>query len=104
MPGSDLLQPASRTGPSRRSARSEEHTSELQSRQYLVFPLFVVKKTDLFARHDTHCAATASAVELLQALAQPDLVVSSANWVSTLSQLLGLCSFLWFCAISPTPA
>src|SRR3712207_7111562 len=42
--GRDLL-PAPRAGdPSRHPARSEEHTSELQSRQYLVCRLLLEKK------------------------------------------------------------
>src|SRR3712207_8947208 len=37
----------SRTSSSRRSTRSEEHTSELQSRQYLVCRLLLEKKKKL---------------------------------------------------------
>src|SRR3712207_8168973 len=36
--------PRSRIGPGRAEARSEEHTSELQSRQYLVCRLLLVTK------------------------------------------------------------
>src|SRR3712207_8168472 len=37
---------ASRIAPRTRALRSEEHTSELQSRQYLVCRLLLAKKTD----------------------------------------------------------
>src|SRR3712207_9300009 len=47
-PGSDLPRrpslPAHRAQPRRRLPRSEEHTSELQSRQYLVCRLLLEKK------------------------------------------------------------
>src|SRR3712207_7667625 len=36
------------------SARSEEHTSELQSRQYLVCRLLLEKKKNLCSAHDAH--------------------------------------------------
>src|SRR3712207_7932107 len=36
-----------------RARRSEEHTSELQSRQYLVCRLLLEKKTDHYIRHST---------------------------------------------------
>src|SRR3712207_8787231 len=45
-PGPWSSSPAGRSGSSRRS-RSEEHTSELQSRQYLVCRLLLEKKTKL---------------------------------------------------------
>src|SRR3712207_7270042 len=35
------------------SVRSEEHTSELQSRQYLVCRLLLEKKTDIYHSHRT---------------------------------------------------
>src|SRR3712207_8996247 len=38
--------------------RSEEHTSELQSRQYLVCRLLLEKKTKQQYSHSTHCAST----------------------------------------------
>src|SRR3712207_7437321 len=41
----------SRVQPVGGSSRSEEHTSELQSRQYLVCRLLLEKKTDLHSRH-----------------------------------------------------
>src|SRR3712207_7840782 len=44
-------------GERRRPCRSEEHTSELQSRQYLVCRLLLEKKknsTSLNSSHDTH--------------------------------------------------
>src|SRR3712207_7525217 len=37
----------------REPARSEEHTSELQSRQYLVCRLLLEKKTQLLMRHSS---------------------------------------------------
>src|SRR3712207_8268727 len=42
-PGPEM--PRNRSAPSARSPRSEEHTSELQSRQYLVCRLLLEKKT-----------------------------------------------------------
>src|SRR3712207_8052422 len=41
---SALLEAVQQTGPTRRKPRSEEHTSELQSRQYLVCRLLLEKK------------------------------------------------------------
>src|SRR5258707_11659698 len=40
------------TAPARSSSRSEEHTSELQSRQYLVCRLLLEKKKINFAERD----------------------------------------------------
>src|SRR3712207_8427939 len=43
----------------RRPRRSEEHTSELQSRQYLVCRLLLEKKTHNHSPHDTACSEVA---------------------------------------------
>src|SRR3712207_8377758 len=40
--------------PARKNFRSEEHTSELQSRQYLVCRLLLEKKTDRIHLRDAH--------------------------------------------------
>src|SRR3712207_7754480 len=45
------VSPKSCGGPTR-GGRSEEHTSELQSRQYLVCRLLLEKKQNLINRHD----------------------------------------------------
>src|SRR3712207_7432273 len=42
----------------RRRPRSEEHTSELQSRQYLVCRLLLEKKNKITARHQEHPPCT----------------------------------------------
>src|SRR3712207_7749938 len=57
---------ASRTPRSARAGRSEEHTSELQSRQYLVCRLLLEKKPN---RHTTTCFVFALPVFLVLTLA-----------------------------------
>src|SRR3712207_8995690 len=47
---------ARRRPPARARARSEEHTSELQSRQYLVCRLLLEKKNFLQSTHDNSSA------------------------------------------------
>src|SRR3712207_6852223 len=46
------ISPIPARGPEPISARSEEHTSELQSRQYLVCRLLLEKKKKLRQKHD----------------------------------------------------
>src|SRR3712207_7981866 len=48
--------------PQRRRPRSEEHTSELQSRQYLVCRLLLEKKTKSKGRHDIRFVPYALAI------------------------------------------
>src|SRR3712207_8638190 len=48
----DSARPASHAAAKVPAARSEEHTSELQSRQYLVCRLLLEKKKNI---EDTHC-------------------------------------------------
>src|SRR3712207_8769797 len=51
-----------RRGPRpRRQPRSEEHTSELQSRQYLVCRLLLEKKKNTYTRYDHHYLASTAA-------------------------------------------
>src|SRR3712207_8039257 len=54
-PGRPGRRRVARPGPGRPSGRSEEHTSELQSRQYLVCRLLLEKKKKL-----TNCLSTTS--------------------------------------------
>src|SRR3712207_6988897 len=51
-----------RRRPDRGAARSEEHTSELQSRQYLVCRLLLEKKKLLLYTKNKHNASTATPV------------------------------------------
>src|SRR5258707_5235886 len=60
--------PHCRSAP-RRTARSEEHTSELQSRQYLVCRLLLEKKKKTVARHRDH-GATMLLVEEIVAVSR----------------------------------
>src|SRR5258707_2435067 len=55
--------PAHQRPPARRlAARSEEHTSELQSRQYLVCRLLLEKKKQHHVSHVCHIRRTSSAI------------------------------------------
>jgi lipopolysaccharide biosynthesis protein/GT2 family glycosyltransferase len=49
-------------------------------------------------------AATASSLQLLNDIAESELVVSSDNWISELSQLLNKKTFLWLGATAPEHA
>src|SRR3712207_8885859 len=49
----DLVQPFLQVGVELGRRRSEEHTSELQSRQYLVCRLLLEKKLQILGRHGT---------------------------------------------------
>ena len=49
-------------------------------------------------------AATASSLELLYDIARSELVVSTENWISELSQLLNKKTFLWLGATAPEHA
>src|SRR3712207_7195189 len=53
-----MTEPAPRNSPALKKPRSEEHTSELQSRQYLVCRLLLEKKkpaSDAHLRSPAHC-------------------------------------------------
>src|SRR3712207_6879470 len=50
--GQTSATPGQLSGPDLRGSRSEEHTSELQSRQYLVSRLLLEQKNDIRARPD----------------------------------------------------
>src|SRR5947209_11258144 len=55
-------EPSDRSGHPKRFFRSEEHTSELQSRQYLVCRLLLEKKKYIYCRHlcRSRCGSSSS--------------------------------------------
>ena len=61
---------------------------------------FEVEKLPYFRRTNTTCSGRSSGLEILQAVADSDLVVSCDNWIAELGQLLDKKTFVWFGATS----
>ena len=77
---------------------------DLRAAFYTELATFELEQIEALHGEETHCAATASGVDLLDRIARAEIVITADHWIAELSQLIGTKTFLWLGAISPLRA